>query len=123
MTYDIVPGESITIDRTDILILEGLNVLSANGSGKDGRAIPFVCDFFDFSVYLHASEDDLEKWFVDRFMRLRDTAFRNPLSYYKKYADLDDATAEATERDIWTRINLRNLRENILPTMPARASF
>ncbi|TPV99819.1 MAG: Pantothenate kinase [Beijerinckiaceae bacterium] len=122
VTYDIVPGESIIIDRPDILILEGLNVLSANRGAKDGRAIPFVSDFFDFSVYLHATEDDLEKWFVARFMRLRDTAFRDPLSYFKKYADLDDAQAEATARDIWTRINLRNLRENILPTMP-RASL
>ncbi len=122
VTYDIVPGESIIIDRPDILILEGLNVLSANRGAKDGRAIPFVSDFFDFSVYLHATEDDLEKWFVARFMRLRDTAFRDPLSYFKKYAELDDAQAEATARDIWTRINLRNLRENILPTMP-RASL
>jgi|SRR5579883_1407115 type I pantothenate kinase len=122
VTYDIVPGESITIDRPDILILEGLNVLSANRSGKDGRVIPFVSDFFDFSVYLHASEEDLEKWFVARFMRLRDTAFRDPASYFKKYAELNDAQAEATARDIWTRINLRNLRENILPTMP-RASL
>jgi type I pantothenate kinase len=122
VTYDIVPGESIIIDRPDILILEGLNVLSANRGAKDGRAIPFVSDFFDFSVYLHATEDDLEKWFVARFMRLRDTAFRDPLSYFRKYADLDDAQAEATARDIWTRINLRNLRENILPTMP-RASL
>ena len=122
VTYDIVPGESIIIDRPDILILEGLNVLSANRGAKDGRAIPFVSDFFDFSVYLHATEDDLEKWFVARFMRLRDTAFRDPLSYFQKYADLDDAQAEATARDIWTRINLRNLRENILPTMP-RASL
>ena len=122
VTYDIVPGESIIIDRPDILILEGLNVLSANRGAKDSRAIPFVSDFFDFSVYLHATEDDLEKWFVARFMRLRDTAFRDPLSYFKKYAELDDAQAEATARDIWTRINLRNLRENILPTMP-RASL
>ena len=122
VTYDIVPGESIIIDRPDILILEGLNVLSANRGAKDGRAIPFVSDFFDFSVYLHATEDDLEKWFVARFMRLRDTAFRDPLSYFKKYAELDDEQAEATARDIWTRINLRNLRENILPTMP-RASL
>jgi type I pantothenate kinase len=122
VTYDIVPGESITIDRPDILIVEGLNVLLANRWAKDGRAIPFVSDFFDFSVYLHAAEDDLEKWFVARFMRLSDTAFRDPLSYFKKYASLDDAEAEATARDIWTKINLRNLRENILPTMP-RASL
>jgi type I pantothenate kinase len=122
VTYDIVPGESIIIDRPDILILEGLNVLSVNRGAKDGRAIPFVSDFFDFSVYLHAAEDDLERWFAARFMRLRDTAFRDPLSYFKKYAGLDDAGAEATARDIWTRINLANLRENILPTMP-RASL
>jgi type I pantothenate kinase len=122
VTYDIIPGAGTTIDRPDILILEGLNVLSANRGAKDGRAIPFVSDFFDFSVYLHATEDDLEKWFAARFMRLRDTAFRDPMSYFKKYAGLDDAQAEATARDIWTKINLANLRENILPTMP-RASL
>jgi type I pantothenate kinase len=122
VTYDIVQGESIIIDRPDILILEGLNVLSANRGAKDGRAIPFVSDFFDFTVYLHATEEDLERWFIARFMRLRDTAFRDPLSYFKKYAELNDAEAEATARDIWTRINLPNLRENILPTIP-RASL
>ncbi|MDQ6702985.1 MAG: type I pantothenate kinase [Pseudomonadota bacterium] len=122
VTYDIVPGENVIIDRPDILILEGLNVLSANRPARDGRAIPFVSDFFDFSVYLHAAEKDLEKWFAARFMRLRDTSFRDPQSYFKKYAGLDDRGTEATARDIWTRINLRNLRENILPTMP-RASL
>jgi type I pantothenate kinase len=122
VTYNIVPGESITIDRPDILILEGLNVLLPNRGTKDGRAIPFVSDFFDFSVYLHASEEALEKWFVARFMRLRDTAFRDPLSYFNKYAGLDDSQAEATARAIWRKINLPNLRENILPTMP-RASL
>ncbi len=122
VTYDVIPGESSIVDRPDILIVEGLNVLLPNRPARDGRAIPFVSDFFDFSVYLHAAEKDLEKWFIARFMRLRDTAFRNPLSYFKKYAGLDDAQAETTARDIWTRINLRNLRENILPTMP-RASL
>jgi type I pantothenate kinase len=121
VTYDVIPGESIIVDRPDILIVEGLNVLLPNRPAR-GRAIPFVSDFFDFSVYLHAAEKDLEKWFISRFMRLRDTAFRNPLSYFKKYADLDDPQAEAVAADIWTRINLRNLRENILPTMP-RASL
>lgn len=122
VTYDIVPGEAITIDRPDILIVEGLNVLSADHPGRAGRGIPFVSDFFDFSVYLHASEDDLEKWFIARFMRLRDTSFRDPRSYFKKYANLSDSEAEAVARDIWQRINLPNLRENILPTMP-RASL
>jgi type I pantothenate kinase len=122
VTYDIVPGESFTIDRPDILILEGLNVLSAGQSARDGRAIPFVSDFFDFSVYLDATEEDLERWFIARFMRLRDTSFRDPKSYFKKYAGIDDSEAEEVARDIWQRINLRNLRENILPTMP-RASL
>ncbi|MGA7383360.1 MAG: type I pantothenate kinase [Methylocella sp.] len=122
VTYDVIPGESIIVDRPDILIVEGLNVLLPNRPARDGWAIPFVSDFFDFSVYLHAAEKDLEKWFISRFTRLRDTRFRDPQSYFKKYAGLDDAQAEATARDIWTRINLRNLRENILPTMP-RASL
>jgi type I pantothenate kinase len=122
VTYDIVPGESITVDRPDILILEGLNVLSAGHTPRDGRAGPFVSDFFDFSVYLHACEEDLERWFVARFMRLRHTSFRDPKSYFKKYAALNDRAAEDVARDIWRRINLRNLRENILPTMP-RASL
>jgi type I pantothenate kinase len=118
VTYDVIPGESIIVDRPDILIVEGLNVLLPHRAARDGRAIPFVSDFFDFSVYLHASESDLEKWFIARFMRLRDTAFRDPSSYFNKYAGLDDAAAIETARDIWTKINLRNLRENILPTRP-----
>lgn len=118
VTYDVIPGESIIVDRPDILIVEGLNVLLPHRAARDGRAIPFVSDFFDFSVYLHAAESDLEKWFIARFMRLRDTAFRDPSSYFNKYADLDDEAAIATARDIWTKINLRNLRENILPTRP-----
>lgn len=122
VTYDIIAGEMITIDRPDILILEGLNVLSAGPPAHDGRAISFVSDFFDFSVYLHAAEDDLERWFIARFMRLRDTSFRDPRSYFKKFASLGDKEAEEVARDIWQRINLRNLRENILPTMP-RASL
>ncbi|MDB5649762.1 MAG: coaA [Hyphomicrobiales bacterium] len=119
LVYDVVPGKEIVIDRPDILIVEGLNVLLPNRPGKD---IPFVSDFFDFSIYLHASEEDLERWYVSRFMRLRETAFRDPRSYFRKYADLDDAAAEDMAREIWQRINLRNLHENILPTL-ARASL
>ncbi len=122
VTYDIIPGDSVPVDRPDILIVEGLNVLQPSRPAKDGRAVPFVSDFFDFSVYLHAEEADLERWYIERFMRLRQTSFRDPLSFFKKYADLDDENAEATARDIWTRINLRNLRENILPTK-ARADL
>ncbi len=119
LLYDVLPGETIAVDRPDILIVEGLNVLLPNKPGKD---IPFVSDFFDFSVYLDAPEDDLERWYVSRFMKLRETAFRDPRSYFRKYADLNDQEAERTACDIWRRINLRNLHENILPTR-ARASL
>lgn len=122
LTYDVVPGEYVSIDRPDILIVEGLNVLLPGRPPKDGRATPFVSDFFDFSIYLHAADDELERWYVARFMRLRQTAFRDPRSYFRKFADLSDADAEAIARDIWTKINLRNLHENILPTR-ARANL
>ncbi len=119
LVYDVMPGKSILVDRPDILIVEGLNVLLPN---KPGKEIPFVSDFFDFSVYLDADDGDLERWYVSRFMTLRETAFRDPRSYFRKYADLNDVEAERTARDIWQRINLRNLHENILPTR-ARASL
>ena len=118
LVYDVVPNETISVDRPDILIVEGLNVLLSGRSGKGDVAIPVVSDFFDFSIYLHAEEDQLERWYIERFMRLRQTAFRDPRSYFKKYAELTDEEAEATAHSIWSRINLPNLHENILPTRP-----
>jgi type I pantothenate kinase len=122
LVYDVVPDEKTIVDRPDILIVEGLNVLMPNRLTREGREVPFVSDFFDFSVFLDASEEQLEKWYVERFMRLRGTAFRDPRSFFKKFADLSDDEAIAIARDIWRRINLANLRENILPTRP-RASL
>ncbi len=122
LVYDVVPGETVSVDRPDILIVEGLNVLLPSRMPKDGKAVPFVSDFFDFSIYLDADEALLEKWYVQRFMTLRQTAFRDPRSFFKKYAELSDEEAEATARGIWNRINLPNLRENVLPTRP-RASL
>jgi type I pantothenate kinase len=122
LVYDVVPGETITVDRPDILIVEGLNVLLPNRLSREDKMIPFVSDFFDFSVFLHADEALLEKWYIARFMRLRETAFRDPRSYFHKYADLDDEAAQSTAHGIWARINLVNLHENILPTRP-RASL
>ena len=116
LVYDVVPGENVTVDRPDILIVEGLNVLAPNRPGLDGKAVPFVSDFFDFSIYLHADRDLLQTWYVERFMSLRETAFRDPRSYFKRYAQVSDAEASAIAVDIWTRINLRNLLENVLPT-------
>jgi len=122
IVYDVVPTDSVVVDRPDILIVEGLNVLMPNRMSRGSSEAPFVSDFFDFSVFLDASEELLEKWYVERFMRLRYTAFRDPRSFFKKFAELDDGAAEAMARDIWRRINLVNLRENILPTRP-RASL
>lgn len=122
LVYDVVPGQEIVVDRPDILIVEGLNVLLPNKPRRDGEDVPFVSDFFDFSVYLHADEAILAQWYVARFMRLRETAFRDPRSFFRKYADVSDAEAQAIAQKIWERINLRNLHENILPTK-ARASL
>ncbi|MFN4168858.1 MAG: type I pantothenate kinase [Pannonibacter phragmitetus] len=116
--YDVMPGHSVTIDQPDILIVEGLNVLQTRELPKDGRAVPFVSDFFDFSVYIDAPEDILETWYVERFMHLRETAFRDPGSYFHRYSRITDAEALATAKTIWTNINLLNLQENILPTRP-----
>jgi type I pantothenate kinase len=116
LVYDVVPGEQTVVDRPDILIVEGLNVLQPARMPKDGTAIPFVSDFFDFSVYIDADEEDLHRWYVNRFLRLRHTAFRDPLSYFRRYAELPEAEAIATADGLWNRINLVNLQENIVPT-------
>jgi len=116
--YDVMPGHTVTVDKPDILIVEGLNVLQTRELPKDGRAVPFVSDFFDFSVYMDADEELLRQWYVDRFMRLRETAFRDPGSYFHKFSRITDEEAVETANTIWAEINLVNLRENILPTRP-----
>ena len=116
LIYDVMPNQWVEVDRPDILIVEGLNVLQTGRLPKDGKAIPFVSDFFDFSVYLDADEDVLLAWYVDRFLTLRGTAFRDPKSYFHRYSNLSDEEASETAAGIWKRINLVNLHENILPT-------
>ncbi len=116
LVYDVMPNYWIEVDHPDILIVEGLNVLQAARPPRDGKAIPFVSDFFDFSVYLDADEEVLRTWYVNRFLTLRGTAFSDPKSYFHRYARLTDDEAIETATSIWTRINLVNLRENILPT-------
>jgi type I pantothenate kinase len=118
LIYDVIPNQWIEIDRPDILIVEGLNVLQTGRLPKDGKAIPFVSDFFDFSVYLDAEEDVLLSWYVTRFLTLRGTAFADPKSYFHRYARLSDSEAIETATAIWNRINLVNLHENIMPTRP-----
>jgi type I pantothenate kinase len=111
LAYDVVPGEHQVVSQPDIVIVEGLNVLqTGTGSGM------FVSDFFDFSIYVDASEADIEQWYVERFLKLRETVFRNPSSYFHQYASLDPDAATERARAIWQTINLVNLRENVLPT-------
>jgi len=114
--YDIVPDEQTVIERPDILIVEGLNVLQPARVDADGRSGATVSDFFDFSVYVDADETDIKRWFLDRFMVLRDTAFHDPRSFFKRFTQLSRAEALQFGSHIWNTINGPNLRENIETT-------
>jgi type I pantothenate kinase len=115
-SYDIVPGETIVVDRPDILIVEGLNVLQPAKLPKHGDAVPFVSDFFDFSIYIDADPALIESWYVTRFLRLCRTAFRDKDAYFYRYSKLTHGAAVAQALKLWRTINLLNLRKNILPT-------
>ena len=116
LVYDIVPNKELVIRKPDILILEGLNVLQTRELTRDGKAIPFVSDFFDFSIFLDADEALLRTWYIERFSALRTTSFRDPNSYFNRYAQIPEIDALEIADDLWTNINLVNLKENILPT-------
>ncbi|MFV0461594.1 MAG: type I pantothenate kinase [Nostocoides sp.] len=116
LTYDIVPDQMITVSAPDVLIVEGLNVLQVPQTRHDRSGSLAVSDFFDFSVYVHAPLACLRQWYVERFLRLRETAFANPQSYFHRYANLTDEQARHTALGIWARTNEPNLRENIRPT-------
>lgn len=115
IVYD-VTDEKTLIEQPDILIVEGLNVLQPAMLQEEGRGIPFVSDFFDFSIYLDAQQENIREWYIQRFLELRKTAFCMPGAYFARYKDLDDDAAQATALDIWTRINQANLEANIVPT-------
>ena len=116
LVYDVVPEEKVVIASPDIVIIEGLNVLQPAGLGADGRRGLAVSDFFDFSVYVDAATSDIRRWYTDRFLRLRETAFRDPASYFARYASFshDEAVTEANR--IWDEINGPNLKQNVQPT-------
>ena len=115
VSYDIVADQELVVRRPDIVIVEGLNVLQT-GDGHPDRSRTFVSDYFDFGIYVDAEERDIEQWFQDRFLALRDTVFRDPGSYFHKFAALTHEEAIAMAARVWQEINGRNLRENILPT-------
>ena len=114
--YDIVPGGRVTVRRPDIVIMEGLNVLQPARVRADGTTGFAVSDFFDFSVYVDADAEDVRDWYVSRFLSLRETAFRDPRSYFTRYADLAPEQAVRQARHLWDTINGPNLALNILPT-------
>jgi type I pantothenate kinase len=116
LVYDVVPDEKVVIKRPDIVIIEGLNVLQPARVREDGRAGLTLSDFFDFSVYVDAGTGHIRAWYVDRFLRLRETAFRDPASYFAKYAGLSEQEAVAEAERLWDTINGPNLTQNILPT-------
>jgi type I pantothenate kinase len=116
LVYDIVRDEETVVQQPDIVLVEGLNVLQTPDGARRRSIRTFVSDFFDFSIYIDADEADVEAWYIARFLTLRDTAFRDPRSYFRRYADLSTDDAVATARRIWAEINGINLRENIRPT-------
>ena len=117
LVYDIVPGERVVVNRPDVLIVEGLNVLRPS---SDGRLA--VSDLFDFTIYVDARSADIEEWYVQRFLRLQRGAFADPQSYFHRFAHLGESEAVAWARAVWDEINGPNLEQNILPTR-ARASL
>lgn len=114
--YDILPGQTLSVEQPDILIIEGLNILQPGEMPKDGGTVPFVSDFIDFSIYIDAEPSVIEQWYLTRFLRLRSTAFRDPGSYFHKFAALAPEHVKALALKIWRTVNLKNLHENILPT-------
>lgn len=116
LIYDVISNEEQTIDQPDILIVEGLNILQPGELPAKGKPIAFASDFLDFAIYMDADERDLRQWFLDRFLRLRDTAFRDPNSFFHQFSKLSEQEAIAMAIDVWENINLPNLTQNILPT-------
>jgi type I pantothenate kinase len=115
-SYDIVPHEFLEIRRPEILILEGLNLLQQQLPG--GTRLPriFASDLIDFSIFVDAEASDIRQWYIERFMLLKKTAFRNPRSYFHRFAEMPDEQAKAFAVDIWERVNLVNLVRNVAPT-------
>ncbi|QWC86085.1 type I pantothenate kinase [Nocardioidaceae bacterium] len=122
LTYDVVPDRTEVIESPDIVIIEGLNVLQPARVRDDGRMGLALSDFFDFSIYVDAAAADIKRWYTERFLRLRETAFRDPASYFTRYAELSEAAASQLAGEIWDSINGPNLRENVAPTR-ARATL
>src|SRR4029078_13538989 len=122
LTYDIVPGQRVQIERHHVLIVEGLTVLQPPLARAERGSGLAVSDFFDFSIYVDAKVEDCGSWYIARFLRLRETAFADPGSYFHRYAGLSDSEAVRTAESIRSSIKEVNLVETVLPTR-GRASL
>ncbi|MDR1561784.1 MAG: type I pantothenate kinase [Dysgonamonadaceae bacterium] len=117
LQYDILPGEKINLTpKPDIVILEGLNVLQSRADYPNGKPSVFVSDYLDFSIYVDAEERHLENWFLSRFMKLRETAFNDPGSFFYSVTKISDDEAIRMALNVWKKTNSVNLHKNILPT-------
>ncbi|MDN4478143.1 type I pantothenate kinase [Demequina lignilytica] len=114
--YNIVPGERVVVRQPDVLIVEGLNVLQTTATREPGQPQLHVSDFFDVSIYVDADSEDIRRWYVDRFLAFRESAFAEPDSYFHSYSTLNDEQARAVAGQIWDAVNAPNLARNIIPT-------
>jgi type I pantothenate kinase len=112
LSYDILPGEEVVVESPDVLIVEGLTLLQTPGPNQEVA----VSDYFDFKIYVDAKTEHIAQWFLNRFYKLRASAFTDPASYFHRYAEMDESAALARAKEIWETINLPNLVDNILPT-------
>jgi len=115
-TYDIVSDQEVVVRQPDVLIIEGLNVLQTATTREPGSSHLAVSDFFDVSIYVDADQDDIRRWYIDRFLALRESAFARPDSYFHSYSTLTDTQAVAVAGQIWDTVNAPNLARNIAPT-------
>ena len=112
LTYDIVPDQQVVVDSPDVVIVEGLNVLQPPALGQEVA----LSDYFDFKIYVDAETREIEKWYLNRFQELRNSAFQDPASYFHRYVEMGEAEAFDRAREIWRSINLPNLQQNIIST-------
>lgn len=118
LSYDIIPGQYQLVDQPDILIVEGVNVLQTfQNSKNNGKPYVFISDFFDFTIYVHAEEKDIKRWYIERFQTLRRTAFQDKTSYFHQYTKLSEDEATNFAEEVWEEINAVNLKKNIYPTI------
>ncbi|MDZ7823501.1 MAG: type I pantothenate kinase [Ahrensia sp.] len=118
MIYDVIENECQTVHQPDILIFEGINVLQVSQLPEGGRTVPFVSDFFDFSIYIDADDWLIHNWYIERFMKLRATAFKDPTSFFHRYSQMSEDAVRVLAEGLWQNINMKNLIQNILPTRP-----